>query len=255
MSGSWINRQWRLFATAVAFLTRLPIPAGEYEPRVLAQSVVYFPVVGLLVALIGAAVFLLANALWGGPVALLLLLLSSLLVTGAFHEDGLADTVDGLGGGWSTEDKLRIMKDSRVGTYGALALVMALLLKFGGLMSLPSEVVPAALVCGHVLGRWAILPLLRYCEYLGGDRGTGGSFAGAVDGRGLLIGTLPAWILVALCAPVRPLLVILCAVLLVAVCRQVFLSKLGGITGDTLGATNQVVEVGVYLVLAAHFSQ
>ncbi len=251
MIGSWITAQWRAFASAIAFLSRLPVRVVEYDARLVAKSVIYFPVVGVVIALLSAAAFLVAQVFWQTPVAIVLAMITSIVATGAFHEDGLADTADGLGGGWTVDDKLRIMKDSRIGTYGGLALMTALLLKFSALLTIPAEAIPQALICGHVLGRWSILPMLRYCEYLGGVEGTGGPFVGAVDIRGLMIGSALASILVVVFAPSNPMVILLCGLLLVLLSRQFFTARLGGITGDTLGATNQLVEVGVYLVIAA----
>lgn len=252
MKDGWIKTQSRAFISAIAFLSRLPVGVQEYDARILEKSVVYFPLVGVVIALISAAVFLVAQIFWDMPVAIVLAMIAAIVATGGFHEDGLADTADGLGGGWTVEDKLRIMKDSRIGTYGGLALFTALLLKYSALITIPAEAVPQALICGHVLGRWSILPLLRYCDYLGGSEGSGRGFVGAVDGRTLMVGSLLSCILVVVCAPWDSGAILLCSVLVIVLSRQLYVIKLGGITGDTLGATNQLVEIGVYLMIAAH---
>ncbi len=155
------------------FLTRLPVPSGEYSAAALAKSVVYFPLIGVVVGLAGSTTYVLAQFVWPHSIATALALVVMIVCTGAFHEDGLADSADGIGGGWSVDDKLAIMKDSRIGTYGSLALILALLVKFAALASLGTELVLAALVTAHALSRWSILPLVRYTNYVSGDRGSG----------------------------------------------------------------------------------
>jgi adenosylcobinamide-GDP ribazoletransferase len=112
------------------FYTRIPVPADlEYNPTLLNRSRMYFPAVGLLVGLLSAGAYWLSLILWSPSIAVLLSLVFSIWITGAFHEDGLADTTDGLGGGWSKERILEIMKDSRIGTFGTIALLLNLGLK------------------------------------------------------------------------------------------------------------------------------
>ena len=127
---NWLREQYWCFCLALAFFTRIPIPASTpFSPQRLNHASPYFAVVGMIVGTLTAA-WCWFLCLWLPlPVALLLGLLGSLCLTGAFHEDGLADMADGLGGGMDVERKLTIMKDSRLGTYGACALLLALLLK------------------------------------------------------------------------------------------------------------------------------
>jgi adenosylcobinamide-GDP ribazoletransferase len=124
----------------------------------LSRATRYFPLVGIIVGGLAAAMFGGARLLLPDSIAIVLSMGMSIWVTGAFHEDGLADTCDGLGGGWSKQDVLRIMKDSRLGTYGAVGILLALLLKFNLLLSLPAHLVPAALISGHALSR--LVPVL-----------------------------------------------------------------------------------------------
>ncbi|MBN7796227.1 adenosylcobinamide-GDP ribazoletransferase [Parahaliea mediterranea] len=253
-SASTDHSEWQALACAITFLTRIPVPLATHSDALLARSVMYFPVVGLLVGAIGAAAYYLATALWPPLIAVLLALSAMLLATGGFHEDGLADTADGLGGGWRVKDKLRIMKDSRLGSYGALALVMALLLKVATLSALAgvsANAVPVALVLGQVLGRWAALPLIRLTPYVGGEAGSGRPLVpGVANGR---LAAASAFALACvLCLQgqaLTALLVTLAAV--IALWRRHCLRQLGGLTGDTLGAGNQLAELAVYLVLLA----
>ncbi|TXS91821.1 adenosylcobinamide-GDP ribazoletransferase [Parahaliea aestuarii] len=243
------QREWQACHCAVTFLTRIPLPACQWQDAALARSSMYFPLVGLLVGGLGALVFNLAVPLWDSRIAVLLAMAAMLLLTGGFHEDGLADTADGLGGGWSVEDKLRIMKDSRLGTYGALALVMALLLKFSLLSALPADAVAAALILGQVLGRWAALPLIAFTPYVRGD-GTGKPLVGGVTGKRLALATGFS-LLVLLVLADAFFTVLLSLALLIILWRWHCRRQIGGITGDTLGAGNQLAELAVYLVLTA----
>ena len=122
----WPLRQWHLFCLALSFFSRIPVPASTpYSPELLNQSSRYLSLVGLLLGALQALVLLATAQLLPFSIAVLLALMAGLVLTGAFHEDGLADTADGLGGGLSLERKLEIMKDSRVGTYGLVALLLA----------------------------------------------------------------------------------------------------------------------------------
>lgn len=233
------------------FLTRFPVPSNEYSDAALGKSVVYFPLIGVLVGLAGSATYLLAQLIWTAPIASALALLVMVLCTGGFHEDGLADTADGIGGGWSIEDKLRIMKDSRIGTHGVLALILALLLKFTALASLDPNLVPAALIIGHALSRWSILPLVRFTNYVSGDGGSGKPLVGSVTAGRFSIATLFLVVLAASLALAQALTLALVTVVIVAASLRYFKRKIGGITGDTLGASNQFIELSVYLVFAA----
>lgn len=248
---TFVRQELSALACALMFLTRLPVPAGEYSDTALAKSVVYFPLVGVAVGLAGSATYLLAHLIWPESIATVLALAVMIACTGAFHEDGLADSADGIGGGWSVEDKLAIMKDSRIGTYGSAALILALLLKFAALASLNVAAVPVALIIGHALSRWSILPLVRCTDYVSGDRGSGKAFENAVTGARLASATFFVALLVLGFAANNALVLALVTVAVIIASRWYCQRKLGGITGDTLGATNQLIELSVYLVFAA----
>ena len=129
--------QVELFLTAVAFFTRIPIPAAvPWSPQRLNQSARYFPWIGWLVGGAAAAVLGLALQVLPVSVAVVLSIAATLRLTGAFHEDGFADACDGLGGGWQRDEVLRIMKDSRIGSYGAAGLALMLLAKAAALIEL-----------------------------------------------------------------------------------------------------------------------
>ena len=132
-----IQHQWRLWLIAVGFFTRIPIKTiPNFQQHWLNQASRYYGLVGLMVGILGASVWFASHTLWPNSIAILLSMIATILLTGGFHEDGLADTWDGFGGGWTLEQKLTIMKDSRVGTYGSLALILSLFLKYQLLIAL-----------------------------------------------------------------------------------------------------------------------
>jgi adenosylcobinamide-GDP ribazoletransferase len=219
------------------------------EPGDFGASIVYFPLIGTLIGGLGAGVFWLASAIWSQVVALALSLIATVLVTGALHEDGLADAADGFGGGSTPERVLEIMKDSRIGSYGAVALILTIVTKLASLASLPRIDIVLALIVGHTLARWSSVPLLYGSPYIGTK---GAAFAGGVTTLRLLIATI---IMVGICALAlqrRAIIAMLVSVLVTAAAGVFFKRRLGGMTGDCLGAANQLVEVAVYLVLAAN---
>ena len=161
-----IRRELATFFAALGYFTRLPVPGWVgYSPDGLARAARYLPAIGLLVGGVGALVFWLAGQVWVQPVAVVLSMIATIALTGAFHEDGLGDTADGLGGGWDKAKILAIMKDSRVGSYGVIAIVLALLGKFALLSTLPAGQVVAALIAGHAVSRFCAVSLMATMDY------------------------------------------------------------------------------------------
>lgn len=242
---------WHDAATALVFLTRLPVPWAipHIEAR-LPRSTPWFPVVGALVGLAGAAAWWGAHALWGPLPAAIAAVAATVLITGAFHEDGLADTFDGLGGSPEHARALEIMKDSRLGSYGALALMLTVIARIVALLLLGAAA-PAALVGAHALARFSSLPLIRWLPYARTDGGTGKPFAGGIGMTGLIVAFAFTAILTGLLWQLQAAIVWLAAAAIVVLLAAWFRRRLGGITGDTLGAANQFVELTALLALAA----
>lgn len=243
------------FLGALRYFTRVPVPAWVgHSADGLNHAARYFPAVGLLVGGVAALVFVAAASLWPTAIAVLLAMAATVYLTGAFHEDGLCDTADGLGGGWRKEDVLRIMKDSRAGSYGVVAMVLVLLGKFAALTALPLVWVPVALVAGHTVSRFAAVTLLAAMDYARADASSKTKpLATRLGTRGLLIAG--AWPLIAgglLMAPAGwpPVLagVLLAALVSFWLARKLQ-RRLGGYTGDGLGAVQQASEVAFYLGL------
>src|SRR6202166_5351012 len=156
-----MKRQIFLFLVAIQFLTRLPVPHLDgFQATWLSESARFFPLVGALVGLVGVGVWWLCSMCFPPAVAVGLMMSASLLLTGAFHEDGFADVCDGFGGGRTRDAVLSIMKDSRVGAYGAIGIAMMLGLKWSTLVSLPGAAIPLLVVGGHAMSRWCAIGLI-----------------------------------------------------------------------------------------------
>ena len=247
------RRELEYFFGAVRFFTRLPVPGWVgHSSEALNRSARYFPAVGLLVGGIGAMVYLGAALFWPQPVAVLLSMAATIYATGAFHEDGLSDAVDGLGGGWDRLRILEIMKDSRVGSYGVVATVLALLGKFTLLISLDGALVPLALLAGHAVSRFCSTALLATMDYVRDDLlARAKPLATRISGGGMLVALF--FVVVALAWLPAEKALAGCGLAAVATLWLAarFKRWLGGYTGDCLGATQQLGEIAFYLGLLA----
>jgi adenosylcobinamide-GDP ribazoletransferase len=236
----------RQFLLAVQFLTRLPVPNRITTEEELGRAAAFFPLVGIVVGAGTAAVYLMALPVVSLPVAVLLALGFAGFITSGFHEDGLADTFDGLGGGWTRERALEIMRDSRVGTYGALALIFLVLGKFTILTQLEREAVWRWLIVAHAAARWTVLPLCMWLPYARPE-GQGKLVARQITSTAFIIGTATL-LLTLLLLPWRAALIVLAVTTTITFFAGLYFKRrLGGITGDCLGATNQITELLLYL--------
>jgi adenosylcobinamide-GDP ribazoletransferase len=248
------RRECTLFLVALRFFTRIPVPAGvPHSGAELNAAARYFPVIGLLVGLVGALVYGIAVYLWPTGLALLLSMATTVLLTGAFHEDGFADTCDGFGGGWSREQILDIMKDSRIGTYGSIGLGLLLAIKFMALEALDNAglVIPALLV-GHTWSRLLATSYLADYQYVRDDeRSKAKPLANKLSGNDLRFAVATALPL-AFLVSFWQFLVVFLTLLIWRWCFGYYMTRrIGGYTGDCLGAAQQVAEVLIYLVLVA----
>ncbi len=248
-----MGRQLTLLLVAVQFLTRLPTPRlAGFETAWISRSARYFPVVGELVGAACAGVFLAAYLVWPPWVAALLAVAAGVLVTGGFHEDGLADTADGLGGGQDPARRLEIMKDSRVGTYGVLALVLTLGLKVSALAGLAPALGAVTLLAAHGAARGASVLAMRLLPYVG-DMASA-KWKPAPTGLawsevGLAL-ALAAWPL-AFLSPGHAVLGLALGGVLALGPALAARRLVGGQTGDVLGAIEQAFELGFVLGVAA----
>jgi adenosylcobinamide-GDP ribazoletransferase len=257
MSGEikWL-RQLNLFFVAMSFFTRIPVPSWVViDNDKQSKASRYFGVVGLVIGLICALFFWLVQLILPASIAILLAMVAGVLVTGAFHEDGLADTADGFGGGRTIEDKLRIMKDSRLGSYGALSLGLVLLLKWQLLVELalysPLAAV-SALVVGHTLSRVVSASLIFSEQYVRNEQTSKSMPVAQNQQLNDLLILIASGIFVLLWLNGLVAFVLFITLWLVRILLGGFFRKqIGGYTGDTLGAAQQISEVCCYLVILA----
>lgn len=249
-------RQVTLFLMATQFLTRVPVPsASAFQVRWLGESLRYFPLVGGLVGLANVAVWWLSSHWFPRVVAVGLMLAASLLLTGAFHEDGLADTCDGLGGGNTRERALAIMKDSRIGAFGAMGLFMLLGLKWSTLAALPTAGFSLIVVAAHVVSRWCSIGLiwaLQYARVDGEgksrqfDSGLSGAewlLSGAIGLTAVSISALGFWTAVSTALASASAVGFAAATGTAGMAAAYFKQRIGGYTGDCLGAVQQLSEL------------
>jgi len=246
----WVAERAGEFSAAVAFLTRIPFARrSAVSGAALAPAVWAFPLAGVIVGGIGAVVYALTHRVGLSPWAAAALAVAAILaLTGALHEDGLADTVDGFGGGATRQEKLDIMRDARIGTYGVCALSLSLLIRVGAVASLADAgAVAAALIAAHAAAR-AAMPAVMF--WLPAARSDGLSFAaGRPPGVSTAVAALLGFLTLAFCLgfgrALAALAVVAVAVFLVA---QLSRRQIDGQTGDVLGAVEQAGEILVLLV-------
>jgi adenosylcobinamide-GDP ribazoletransferase len=236
---------------AVGFLTRLPVPQPETLPSGgLAQAMRAFPVAGAVVGLLAGGVFWLGAQAFTPVIAAVLAVLAAVWLTGGLHEDGLADTADGFGGGRDVLRRLEIMRDSRIGSYGVLAVVLALMLRVVALAALAPMAGLAALVAAGALSR-AVMPLamrlLPPARSDGLGRGAGRP-PSSVVATALLLAAILALACLPLATGAAALLAALAATIAVARLAE---ARIGGYTGDVLGALQQAAEAAVLLCAVA----
>ncbi len=249
-----MRNELEYFFGAIRFFTRLPVPAWVgHSSEALERSSRYFPAVGLIVGGIAALVFALTSFFWPKTLAVLASMAITLYVTGAFHEDGWSDMVDGFGGGWEKSQILAIMKDSRIGSFGAVALVMMLLTKFFALVEIELWMVPLTLIAGHAISRLCATAVLSALDYVR-DEGKSKPLATHISRGSLAFAALTA-LLPLFLLPFRQVLIgVVLAALATLWLARMFKRQIGGYTGDCLGATQQLSEVAFYCGLLCKFS-
>ncbi|NER11979.1 adenosylcobinamide-GDP ribazoletransferase [Leptobacterium flavescens] len=248
-----MKKEIHIFLTAIMFFTRIPCPKWvDHSPEYLSKSSRYFSLVGLIVGGLGALVFYGSSFVFPVSVSVLLSMVATIYLTGAFHEDGFADVCDGFGGGWTKEKILLIMKDSRLGTYGVMGLSLLLLIKFTALQEIDPSYIPLSIIAGHSLSRFIATTLIFTHPYV---RDTDDSKAKPAA-KSMTVSML----LVSALFGILPLFFFKSPFIFV-VLIPVYLSKmylggkfkkwLGGQTGDCAGAVQQLSEVVFYLSLIA----
>jgi adenosylcobinamide-GDP ribazoletransferase len=235
----------REFAAAVQFMTRIPVPAFQYEPELVLGGAKFYPLVGVVVAVGAIAIERLLRSHLPPSVTALAVLAYLVVITGGFHEDGLADTTDAFGGGWTRTRMLDIMHDSRIGSFGTLAICLSLLSRWALLAAMPTQRFPLYMLAAHVLCRWSTLPLGTFLASARTD-GLGARLAHKIPFASAAIGTLLAFAIVAWALRLEALAPVIAVSVITLLSALYYRSQIGGITGDCFGATNQLAEIAVY---------
>jgi adenosylcobinamide-GDP ribazoletransferase len=252
------QQEYYLLLLALSFFTRIPVRLPEIvKPEMLHQASRYFALIGLFIGVVTAFILLLLSIFLPISLVILISMAAGLLLTGAFHEDGWADVWDGFGGGWTVEQKLKIMKDSRLGTYGAAGLFFILMIKYQSLVSLstynenPVLALSVALVLAHTLSRMVSTSLIFSMSYVSeGAQSKVKPLAQHLSLNGLLILMITgAVVLFSLLPILHCFVMILCLWMIRILLIFWFNRQLGGFTGDCLGAAQQILEVAVYIIL------
>ena len=259
MSRNFMKRELEYFFAALRFFTRLPVPTwvGHSQDQ-LDHAARYFPLVGVIVGAIGAGVSEAAALMLPVSIAVLLGMAATILATGAFHEDGFSDSCDGFGGGWEKRQVLTIMKDSRVGSYGAIGVALLLLAKFNALTELNAAFAPSvfvlALIAGHSLSRLAATALIHALDYVREDPTAKSKPLATRMGRGELAVAAVFGLAPCVLLPTLQVLIALGSLMLTTwFAARYFVKRIGGYTGDCLGATQQLAELAFYLGLLCAF--
>lgn len=253
--------EWQYFLSAVMFYTRIPVPRyAQHSQSILNKSRKYFSLIGIIVGSFGFLTFSLAALLFTNGISLAISMIATILLTGAFHEDGFADSCDGLGGGWSKEQILTIMKDSRVGTYATVGLISILGLKFLLLLDINTNanigVFGLSYICGHSFSRQLSSSVIERHDYvqdidISKVKPITAKHLSVRDQRtSMLITALPLLLLGTQnfgATMTACLAAALAAFLFMRYCEK----RIGGYTGDVLGATQQLSEVMFYLTILA----
>ncbi len=232
------------FPLALTFLTVLPWRGlGQVGPQDLARSLFWFPWVGLILGLGFWAGLGGLRIIFPPAAAAALLLALTVLATRGLHLDGLADTVDGLGGGKTPQERLAIMKDSRLGAFGGVSLFLALLLKFAFFLAWAEKGIGPGLILFPILSRWGMVFLAYLSPYARPEGGLGQAMTAGVSGNVLLGATLSALALALLTTGAPGMILLVAAAAAVWLLSLYFQKKLGGVSGDVLGAANEILEI------------
>lgn len=244
-----IIREFKIFLTGILFFTRIPCPKWvDHSEEYLNEASRYLPLIGLIIGGLSGLVFFLSSQILNPSISIIISMISSVLLTGAFHEDGLADMCDGFGGGWTREKILEIMKDSRIGTFGFIGLLSVLSLKFISLNQLNPKIILIALFAGNSISRWFAISLLYTHSYARADQiSKSSSFSKPITIYSLVYAGFWALIPFLFFQSWKYLIILPFLVLIRIYLGRMFKKWIGGFTGDCLGGVQQIIEAAFYL--------
>lgn len=248
-----MKRETHIFLTAVLFYTRIPCPKWvDHDPEYTRESARYFSLIGWIVGSIGALVFWSTHFIFTTEIAIVLSMFSTVWATGGFHEDGLADVCDGFGGGWTKEKILLIMKDSRLGTFGVLGLIIIFLLKFLSLSAITTSQIPFAIIAAHVFSRTVAARMLARGNYVqNNNNAKAGSAASKLSPISLIMNLLIGFSVFLLFDNVWTILVIFPMFFMEIYLYRFYKKWIGGYNGDCAGTVQQITEIIFYLGIIA----
>src|SRR5947209_5477566 len=223
----------RGFLVGVQFLTQLPIRIERVAPDHIADSYYFYPVIGFLIGVGAVAVRHILMMAFPASFSITLVLAFLIWISGGLHEDGLADVADAMGGGWTRDDRLRIMKDSRIGAFGASMLILALLAKYAALTSMSAARLDASIVTAQMLGRWAFLPMGYFSR--SAHDGLGSEFMKGLSAKAVIVGTILSAAGVIVLCRIQGILALAMATTIVVFASLYFRRRIGGVTGDCFG--------------------
>jgi len=237
-----IKDEWTIFLVAFVFFSRIRIKIrGEIKSAEIAKSITYMPLIGMASASVAFGVYYLSNFIFPQEISILLLMIVSVLFTGALHEDGFADFCDGFGGGYSKEKILIIMQDSRIGVYGVIGIIFILILKYVTLIHIPKEKLFLTLLLTYSLSRITPVWIVKLSRYAKQSDSKSGAMAFGISGWRVLAGSILSCIFLFFFKEMFYIFVLI-TILIVYVFRQYIEKKIQGFTGDCLGAIQQISE-------------
>lgn len=249
----WISNGVKSFLSALQFLTIFPFRQHTRDEKRLGRAMAYFPIVGLILG----GILVLVN--WGFSILLaplvadVLTIIALVILTGALHIDGFIDTIDGLAGGKTKEEILRIMKDSRVGAFSIIGIVSLIMLKLVLLHEMPLKIKKEAILLMPVMGRWAMVVASSLSSYVR-KKGTGKAFVDYCGRKELIIASLITLIITGGFLKILGVELFFFILALTLLLVRFISKRINGMTGDTLGAINEIMEVGTLFILFLLFN-
>lgn len=234
----------------VQFFTRIPIRINiDAAEEDFSRGIAYIPFVGFIVGLFNYGVYYLAHSFIGTNIAPVFWLISNIFITGAIHLDGLADTCDGIFSARDKERMLEIMKDSRIGTNGVVAIVLDLILRFSLLSSLSYNLAAPAIILGPVAAKSLMLMLMGISKYARPNGGMGGLFYSHMSIKRLIAGIASGISIILLLGSMKAVMALIGSLIIIIAFRKIVVDKIDGMTGDTLGAAGELAEISFMLFL------
>ncbi len=237
---------------AILFYTRLPVPKGvKCDSETLSQSLRYFPLIGIIVGVIGYGGYWLASMILPHNISVIAAMVAMILTTGALHEDGFADFCDGFGGGYTKESILRIMKDSHIGTYGVIGLIMMLLTRYTMLCAFDGESMAVVIILAQGASRFAPVAMTHLSTYARNEPSKSSHSALGIKMSGVVVAMIFALLPLVIVGWKVAICYILVMSIIFTLFRRYIYRHIEGFTGDTLGALQQIGEVVFYTILLA----